>query len=609
MTSDTHLKGALMGEMARTAACRFSIALGLVLTCLALNPGSARAGTYDVVACDTAPGGVHGSWTPVATEKMGTMQWCPSAGREAAGLWAGNGLNVGTIPPFAASQQKFDAPPGTSIVFFSARYMFRRFDPYWRLGVFADTQMLHGCEPAAQETGCFFNSQSIDGDSTWGWQPGQIHQVSVVTACGSGTGCRSDAAAPHGDRAGVRLYGATVRIHDESKPAIWATGGGLASDGWQRGTQTITFASSDNVGLRGTELWVDGKQLRADTRDGCDYTRRRPCDDIGSASYEVNTAGLPDGEHELDVRGVDAASNDGRFVRPFRTDNTAPSAPRELAVEGGDGWRQTNAFKLAWRNPGSAAPIRVARYRLCNASTGTCTTGSRTADAISSISDLSVPGPGHYKLRLWLEDSAGNVNDANWSDEVSLRFDNVPPGEAEPKRRNGWLNGAEARSYAQDIHQTEGDVVPVSGIAGYSVTTNGSVPDGTVDTTGSSYHVPALPEGVTTLRARAVSGAGVASLSVGSTELRVDMTSPTGLSVDAPNPDAWHRQPVDLGLTGTDQPNLSGMASAEPGLPITDGAFIAHRVNGGSFGGRVADRRRCSSRMTASTRSPIALSM
>ncbi|HEX8054184.1 MAG TPA: hypothetical protein VF517_14425, partial [Thermoleophilaceae bacterium] len=133
-----------MGGIARTAACRFSIVVGLALAGLVAGPGVARAGTYEVVACDTAPGGAHGSWSPRASEKMGTMQWCPSAGREAAGLWAGNGLNVGTIPAFAASQQYFDAPAGTSIVFFAARYMFRRFDPYWRLGVFADTQMLHG---------------------------------------------------------------------------------------------------------------------------------------------------------------------------------------------------------------------------------------------------------------------------------------------------------------------------------------------------------------------------------------------------------------------------------------------------------------------------------
>ena len=570
-----------MGESARTAACRFSIALGLLLGCLALSPGAARAGTYEVVACDTAPGGAHGSWAPVATEKMGTGQFCPSAGREAGGLWAGNGVNVGTIPAFAASQQRFDAPPGTSIVFFSARYMFRRFDPYWRLGVFADTHMLHGCEPAAQEAGCYFNSQSIDGDSTWGWEPGQIHQVSVVTACGSGTGCRSDAAAPHGDRAGVRLYGATVRIHDDSGPNVWATGAGIYRDLWHRGTQTAEYAGTDNVGFRRTRLFVDGKHLRDDERGGCDFTQRRPCQDIPVASYEVNTAGIPDGLHVVRVEGVDAAGNVGGFDHSFKSDNTAPEAPRELAVEGGQGWRRTNQFRVTWRNPGSAAPIRVARYRICNAASSDCTTGSRSANGISAISDLSVPAPGHYRLRVWLEDEAGNVNESNRSDEVSLRFDNVPPGEAEPVARNGWLNAGEATAYDQQIRMRDGAVRPISGIAGYSVTTDGTDPDGTVETASGVHRIAALAEGVTAVKARAISGSGVPSASVGVTQIRVDRTPPSAAAVDAPDSDRWLREPVSLGLVGTDQSHLSGMTTAADHLPVEDGAYLEYRLDGG----------------------------
>ena len=226
-----------MAGTARTAARRFSIALALALACLALLAAKAPGGTYEVLTCDHAPGGVNQSWTPAASDKMWTGQHCPTAGREAGGLFAGSGVNVGTIPPFASSQQYFDPPTGTSIVFLAARYMFRRADPYWRVGLFADTHMLHGCEPAARETGCYFSSESIDGDSTWGWHPGQIHRVAIVTACGSGSGCRSDAASPTGDRGGIRLYAARVRVHDDSVPSVWDThGGGLTSGGWQRGT-------------------------------------------------------------------------------------------------------------------------------------------------------------------------------------------------------------------------------------------------------------------------------------------------------------------------------------------------------------------------------------
>lgn len=572
-----------MGELARTDACRFSIVLLTVLGCLALVTGSARAATFEVLACDTAPGGAYGSWASGASDKMATAQYCPSAGREAAGLWAGNAFNVGTIPPFAASQQKFEPPPDTSIVFLSARYMFRRFDSYWRTGIFANSTLLHGCEPGQGPAVCSFNSQSIDADSTWGWTPGQVQSVSVVTACGSGTGCRSDVAAPHGDRAGIRLYGASVRIHDDTAPWLWDTQhGSLTNGAWQRGTAPIWFAGSDNVGFRRTRLYVDGKQLRDDERD-CDFTRRKPCNDVTHHFYDVNTTGLPDGTHEIRIEGVDAAANRGYLVRHINSDNSAPQKPLDMKLEGSDGWRQTNQFKLTWKNPPSASPIRIARYHLCNVATNACVQGSRAADGISSINDLSVPAPGHYTARVWLEDLAGNTTEANQSDAVHLRFDNVPPGEARPAKRNGWLNAEEAAAYDQEIRQSQGSPLPVSGVPGYSITTDGSEPDGSMDVLGNFHRLTSLAEGVTTVKARAISGSGVPSTAVGSADIRVDKSPPVARAVDPPDADRWLREPASVTFTGSDQPHLSGMAAADEQLPLEDGGYMAYRLDGGDL--------------------------
>jgi hypothetical protein len=564
MTTDSHLKGALMGALARTAACRFAWILMGAIACLAGSAAEARGGTYEVMTCDHAPGGVNNSWVAQPGEKMWTGQHCPTAGGEAAGLFAGSGVNVGTIAPFAHSQQGFDAPAGTSIVHLSARYMFRRFDPYWRLGVFAGTQLLHGCEPATQESGCNFKTST---DSTWGWTPGQVQRVSVITACGSGSGCRSDAAAPSGDRAGVRLYAATVRVHDDSAPAIWDTGSGpLTSGVWQRGTQLVGFAGSDNVGFRRTRLWVDGTLLRDDARD-CDFTQRRPCSDITFGAYGVNTAGLADGNHEVRVEGVDAAGNAASYTAPFRSDNKAPDEAQDVRLEGGEGWRQANRFKLTWRNPPSASPISVVHYELCNMVTGVCSVGGRSGDGISSIADLSVPQPGHYTVRLVLQDLAGNTSPANKTDPVNLRFDNVPPGRAELPRTEGWLN---VDTFAQPVGMAAGALRPVSGILGYSVTRNTREPDGTVDIGGPTYRLPALPEGVTVVKARAISGSGVPSAAVASTELRVDRTAPVARAVDPPDAASWSRSPVEVRLAGTDQAHLSGMRS------------MAYRLDGGA---------------------------
>ncbi|HEX8051600.1 MAG TPA: hypothetical protein VF517_01310 [Thermoleophilaceae bacterium] len=405
--------------------------------------------------------------------------------------------------------------------------------------------------------------------------------MSVVTACGSGTGCRSDAAAPHGDRAGVRLYGATVRVHDDSAPSVVDTGQGRLDNGaWQRGTNAVGYRISDNVGLRRTRLYVDGNRLREDERGGCDFTRARPCLDVPPDLYDVNTAGLPDGRHVVRVEGVDAAGNVGGMDREFHSDNTAPDAPRELRVEGGDGWRQTNQFKLTWQNPASASPITIARYRLCSTATQQCTVGARQGGGINSITDLSVPAPGHYTLRLWLEDQAGNVKEANWSDEVSLRFDNVAPGEAAPAKRNGWLNADEAANYEQDIRMVDGAFQPVSGVVGYSVTTDGSEPDSVLDAVGETYRIDALPEGTTVFKARAVSGSGVASAAVGRSEIRVDKSIPTVSAALDPRADGWHREPVNVSITASDQDHLSGLEPAREHLPIEDGAYIAYRLDG-----------------------------
>jgi hypothetical protein len=569
-----------MGGTVRTAACRFSILFALAL--LGAWAPAASAGTYDVLACDSAPGGAYSSWVPQPGEKMWTGEHCPTAGREAGGLFAGSGVNVGTIAPFAYSQQSFETPPGTSIVYLGARYMFRRFDPYWRLGVFAGTQLLHGCEPSTQETGCSFNSQSTGRDSTWAWNPGQVQRVAVITACGSGTGCRSDAASPHGDRAGIRLYSATVRVHDDSAPELWDTGyGPLTNGAWQRGTQQISYAGSDNVGFRRTRLWVDGKQLRDDTRD-CDFTRRRPCGDITHDAYSVNTAGLSDGRHEVRVEGVDAAGNSGFLGTGFSSDNTAPDEPRDVELEGGEGWRRTNRFRLTWRNPPSASPVWHAHYELCNTATNACSRGSRVAQGISSIDDLAVPAPGHYTVRLWLQDQAGNES-ANKSDPVNLRFDDVPPGEADPADRSGWLNAEEAAGYVQEIRLAQGAVRPVSGIAGYSVTVDGSEPDSGLDVAGGTYRLPALPEGTTVFKARSISGAGVASATVGTTAINVDRSPPVAHALEAPDHSRWLRAPATITLAGTDQDHLSGMAPAPDQQPPEAGAFIAYRLNGGEL--------------------------
>ena len=512
------------------------------------------------------------------------MSWgadCPTQRVQTRGIWVRNSVNTGRAQPFAAATVSFDAPSGTSIVSFSAQYSLHRDDTYWHVGLFADSSMLVGCPANQTNVLCTFSTAWPGTTSTWNWADG-VHKVYIQVACGSPVWCSTQAAAaPFTERAAVRLFSAVVRVRDDSAPAVWSVDGALAGDSWLRGSHFIGYASSDNVGIRATRFYVDGA-LRDDLQRDCDFTQRVPCSNLTYARYGLDTQALPDGDHEIKVESVDTAGNAKSFAHTIHADNHAPDAPDAVAVEGGEGWRQANSFHLTWNQPSSAAPVTVAHYELCNTSNSTCTAGERRGDGIAAISDLAVPEPGDYTVRLWLEDAAGNVNPANRSLPVHVRFDNVPPGEASPRKWDGWLGAAEAKSVEQAIDMKPGEFVPVSSVAGYSVTTDGSEPDASLDVAGDTYRAGALPEGITTFKARAISGSGVPSDKVGMTLIQVDRTPPTADATGIPGA-GWQRAPIRLHVTGVDQAGLSGMAGAQPEAPLEQGAFVSHRVDGGEI--------------------------
>src|SRR5438270_3174927 len=578
------VRGTLSSRLSMSMSMSMSIAIALCLCAASLAiAGRARAGTYEVVACDAAPGGVNNSWTGSASPTMAARETCPTRHQASGGMRVTNRVNAGTAPLFANATMAFDAPAGASIERLSAQYSIHREDRAWRMGCFTDSTMLSGCRPNDAHALCEVTSSWPGFGVSWNLAPG-VRRVSIQATCEAAIGCSTKPSdSTLAERVGVHLFSATVRVRDDTPPPIWdVSDGPLTNGAWQRGAQYVGYAASDNVGIRATHLYVDGVS-RGDLERPCDYTRRVPCSDLTYSRYTVETQALRDGPHELRVDAVDAAGNVGSYRAGFRSDNTPPDAPTAFAVDGGEGWRQTNHFALHWSNPASAAPIAGAWYELCNAATGSCSTGDRGGTGIASIGDLSVPGPGDYTVRVWLQDWAGNVNPANKSVPLHLRFDDVAPGQAKPNDTGGWLNAVEAHGFDQAIGMGEGELVPVSGIAGYSVTTDGSDPDGTIEVTGGSYRIGELPEGVTTFKARAVSGAGVASGRVGSTTMHVDRTGPTVDAVGAPDPAVWQRNAVRLAIRGADQPGLSGLAPAPVSEPVENGAYIAYRVDAGEL--------------------------
>ncbi|HEX8073358.1 MAG TPA: hypothetical protein VF545_00110, partial [Thermoleophilaceae bacterium] len=569
---------------------RLSMAfLCAVLGALAALPAAADAGTYDVVACDAAPGGGWGAWAGVGSPAMSWGVDCPTQRSVTRGMWVRNSVNTGRVQPFGNSTMSFEAPAGASLVSLSAQYSLHRDDAYWHVGLFTDAGMLTGC-PANTQMFCTYSTAWPGTTSTWAWSGG-VRKVFFQAACGSPLGCSTQAQmAPFTERVAVRVFSASVRVRDDSPAAAWPVDGGLTGDGWLRGTHFIGYGASDNVGIRATRLYLDGGR-RNDLQRDCDFTQRVPCSNLPYARYGLETQTLADGPHEIRVEAVDTAGNAGSFARTVRVDNHAPNVPEGLTVAGGQGWRRTNGFSLGWTSPPSAAPVTVAHYELCNTASNACTTGERRGDGIAAIPDLSVPAPGDYTVRVWLEDAAGNVNPANRSLPVHVRFDNVAPGQAKPRERARWLGAADADAVDQLIEMPAGQLVPVSGVAGYSVTADGSDPDGTLDVAGSTYRTGRLPEGVTTFKARAVSGSGVPSAAVGQALIRVDRSPPVA-AVHGLTGETWRRDPVRLHVSGADQPGLSGMGAAAPGEPVEAGGYVSHRLDAGEVqrtGGGEAD--------------------
>jgi hypothetical protein len=225
----------------------------------------------------------------------------------------------------------------------------------------------------------------------------------------------------------MRWFSATIA--DASAPGVAITGGNLLA-GWRRGTGTVAFDASDNVGIRTDRIIVDGTP-RGQTPRACADGLKYPCPN-GPSSLQLDTTRVPDGQHTLRVESVDSAGNVGGQDRGILIDNTPPTAATDLAAQGGDAWQPTNSFVLSWRNPRQTnAPIAGVEYEFCPLSNALadhsgCSRGFRDGTDIAGLSGLAVPRAGAWRLRLWLRDAAGNT-DPSSAVTSALRFDDTPP--------------------------------------------------------------------------------------------------------------------------------------------------------------------------------------
>ena len=360
---------------------------------------------------------------------------CPNQGRGARGLLINDGGNGGKVPFHGRASWTMRAPAGTHFRRVAWAGRLQRDDCGFELQVYADEGALGADKliPLRFRRGVKTHSTLVAPGKdcpkpgraqTSGDSPLLPVQVGDATAGPARVVLRMECRSKDGCAARGRNYiqttGVSAVVVDNSAPqaAIITGPGGTAftNGAWTNGKQLLPYTANDTTGI--------SRAVAADSGDqrACDYGKATPCT-TGAGTINFDTGQLGEGTQLLAVTAFDAAGNAGGsgpvVVRIDRT----PPARVDVAVDGGEGWRNTPDFGLGWANPaeGDRAPITAVRYRVDGGAEQ-----RQPGDAIARLG-ITAPAPGEHTVALWREDQAGNHQPENASAPVTLRYDPEPP--------------------------------------------------------------------------------------------------------------------------------------------------------------------------------------
>lgn len=361
----------------------------------------------------------------------------------------------------------------------------------------------------------------------------------------------------------------TIVIRDDVNPGIDPPSGAIASGGWKKGNVTAHVNGNDTGGgLRLIEYSIDGGGATGgwgpqfcNGNPGA-YKNRIPCPGNQWYDYTINTAGLPDGQHQIRAVGTEATGSQfSSNPVTFSVDNNSPTSPQNLVEQGGDGWKAQNGFTLDWDNPGqgNGAPIAKVKYQIDSGAVQEKTSGD-----LSILSNIQLPTDGTHQIKAWLEDAAGNQSVGTAAVET-VKMDTTMPSEAAPVIVNGWLNKEELKTELVEWQLPYNFDQLDSLIDGYAVK---FTKDPQNDDPGQvKTHPPdpkkispaQLTDGNWWLITRPISGSGIVGPKAFIPEpVKVDTTAPV-VKVDG-IPEGWKNQPVSLDISATDA--LSGIDPA-----------------------------------------------
>jgi hypothetical protein len=401
-----------------TVVRRFAL---LILLILLAGAGAtpASAGTYQVYACVPDHGDVNRSWVgSLNSASMTAYAKCPPP--LGAPSWD-QGLvtrhKSSTVPQGSSAALTFTAPAGTKLNAITYMHRFCGFGGFLAGLVNNSGTWLHNADP--------YTCGTFIPDQPYTMLLGGTPAVHLMTIC------IEDPCTATANIGYAAMRSATVTISDFTKPALSITGGTAVTPGWKRGSVVVKYRATDNVGIAYADAASPRTSLDEYTAT-CNPTLRAPCPNRES-TLNVDTRILPDGPQSTVVRAKDSAGNWSSATITLNVDNRPPGPPRGVHVLGGDGWRQRNAFALAWQNPAQSgfAPIAAAEYAICPASAApnewtSCSIRESTKSGISSLFGLAVPRAGEWVARVWLRDAAGN-HTSDSAQSVPLKLDDSPP--------------------------------------------------------------------------------------------------------------------------------------------------------------------------------------
>ena len=419
------------GRIAR--ACAFAGVLSAVL--LATSASGALAGDFVVASCQGDRLNFSTTaFADFATRGMKIKRACNPEGPGLRGLITANVVERGRVPRGAFALVAISAPEGTRFTKFRWAGSLRRRDCRYALQLYAEAPDIkpislknvranQRCPQRARAQAAGYRPRTFD-------VTGATRIVQRV-ACVGGDGRKSCSARSANY---IRTYKAEIGISDGQPPAASVIADTpLARGDWVAGTQPLNYDTTDNVGVRLAQALVgeqvggsDQRPCSLATPDGA-FANGIPCPN-GPGHLAVDTTVYPEGTQALLVRAQDSATNIGSSEAvTARVDNSAPGRV-DVSVSGGEGWRNTNDFGVAWTNPpeGDRAPITTASYTLCAVAGGSCSRAEETGPGIAGFG-IQVPAPGEWKLSVWRGDAAGNASEEAASVPVTLRYDPEPP--------------------------------------------------------------------------------------------------------------------------------------------------------------------------------------